>query len=95
MHCLCPFIVPIARLPPFVRFVGVTNAPLGREKGSLTALCSILVLEQQRPSASLHYKDNSFEIGVDFEVRSTAWAALLISFIYLRCLGTKSLDFRG
>ena len=48
MYCWCSFVVPIACLPPFVRFVGVTITPLGRE-GSLTALCSIFVLEQQPP----------------------------------------------
>ena len=47
-HCYCLFIVLITRLPPFVRFVGVTIAPLSREEGSLTALCSIFELEQQR-----------------------------------------------
>ena len=48
MYCWCSFVVPIAPLPLIVRFVGMTIAPLGRE-GSLTALCSIFVLEQQRP----------------------------------------------
>ena len=47
-HCWCLFIVLIAPLPPFVRFVGVTIVPLGRVEGSLTALCSIFELEQQR-----------------------------------------------
>ena len=32
-------------------FVGVTIAPLGGEAGSLAALCSTFVLEQQRPFA--------------------------------------------
>ena len=29
----------------------------------------------------MHYKDNDFEIGVDFEVTLMARAALLISFL--------------
>ena len=45
VHCYCLFIVLIARSPPFV---GVTIAPLGREEGSLTVLCSIFKLNQQR-----------------------------------------------
>ena len=51
VYCWCPFIVHNEVLPPFVRLVGVTMAPLGREEGSLAGPCSIFVLEQQRPFA--------------------------------------------
>ena len=91
-HCYCLFIVLIALLPPFVRFVGVTIAPLRREEGSLTALCSIFELEQQRLFAILlHYRDNNFEIGIDSGAILMAWAALLLGFLWVSVIEVAEL----